>query len=418
MEPFYDVVIAGAGPAGCAAAAELSRAGHTALVLDRARFPRDKVCGDGLSGAALVTLDRLGLLPAVTALSPHPARRVIVSGPGGTVLAQSVPPAGPEVAHGVVVERRRVDDALFRAVSALPGVHAADGHGVLGLAHWQGRIHGVRVRTPEGGAALVRCRYVIGADGAHSRVARAVGLANRDPRHRCMAVRAYFTGVSGLSDAIEIHYEKAILPGYGWIFPLGPDTANVGAGILVSRAGRVHMGQLFERFLQSNPHAREKLKNATLVPGSLRAWPLPLGTAPGRRASGNVLLAGDAAGFVDPLTGEGIFHALHTGRAAARAVLRAGGPDRLLPAFEKELFRFRHNVRVLRFLAPRAYRFPRAGGRILSLPFINRPLTEGLARGMDTLRTLALFPGLALAALADPLLTQSEHGRCPEGLER
>ncbi|MFH2099205.1 MAG: geranylgeranyl reductase family protein [Pseudomonadota bacterium] len=327
MESCYDAIIVGAGPAGCAAAAELSRAGRSALLLDRARFPRDKVCGDGLSGAALVSLDRLGLLPAVMELSPQPARRVVVSGPNGRVLEHPVPRAAPGVPWGVVVERRRVDHALFRSVSGLPGVDAADGHALADLAIWQGRVHGVRVRTPGGAEAFVRCRTVIGADGAHSRVAKKLGLASRDPRHRGMAVRAYFTGVSGLSDAIEIHYEKAILPGYGWIFPTGPDTANVGAGYLVSRTGNVHLGRLFRLFLENNPQAAAKLAHARMEEGSLRAWPLPLGTAPGRRGTANALLAGDAAGFVDPLTGEGVWYALESGAMAARAVADALDQD-------------------------------------------------------------------------------------------
>ncbi|MBW1988820.1 MAG: geranylgeranyl reductase family protein [Deltaproteobacteria bacterium] len=346
MDEHYHVIISGAGPAGCAAAARLSAAGKRVLLADKARFPRDKVCGDGLSGAALEQLAGLGLLESVMAQNPHPSPRVVVRAPNGRVLDSPTPPTSPEIPHGCVLPRRKLDNALFESVSAMDGVTTAQGFAVDDLVLWNSRVHGIR-GTIDGKEVFVRCDYFIAADGAHSHAAKKLGLYASRRNHLCMGIRAYMEGIEGLDRGIEILYENKVLPGYGWVFPTGPDSANVGCGIHLKLAAGMNLKELFDTFVQQDP----RLRNAVLKKSTLRAWPIPLGSAPGRRASKNALVVGDAASFVDPLTGEGIYYALKSGRMAAEAICRtvaAGDPpaasSRRYEAAWRKAFRLREFV--------------------------------------------------------------------------
>jgi len=170
-------------------------------------------------------------------------------------------------------------------------------------------------------------RVIIGADGIYSPIAAHLTRANRLKSHQGFALRAYFSKVKGLGDSIELHYDDSVLPGYGWIFPVGEDRANVGVGLFTRFKDQRGLRELFERFVEQNPFASVKLKRAVMEPGTLKAWPLPLGSFPGKRGRGNVLLTGDAGSFVDPLNGEGIYYALKSGRYAAEAVARVTGQD-------------------------------------------------------------------------------------------
>jgi flavin-dependent dehydrogenase len=163
-------------------------------------------------------------------------------------------------------------------------------------------------------------KIIIGADGVHSTIAKILSLRNNNPKHRGLAMRAYFDNVENLNHEIEIHYEESILPGYAWIFPTGEHTANVGVGVLTRFADPTGIRDLFYRFLERNNQARIKLTNAQMIENSLRGCPLPIGSFPSERSYRNVLLIGDAASFVDSLTGEGIYYALRSGEYAAEAV--------------------------------------------------------------------------------------------------
>ena len=163
-------------------------------------------------------------------------------------------------------------------------------------------------------------KFIIGADGVHSTIAKILSLRNDNPKHRGIAMRAYFDNVENLNHEIEIHYEESILPGYAWIFPTSEHTANIGVGILTRFADSTGIRDLFYRFLERNNLARIKLANAQMIENSLRGCPLPIGSFPSERSYRNVLLVGDAASFVDSLTGEGIYYALRSGEYAAEAI--------------------------------------------------------------------------------------------------
>ena len=319
MEKRYSAIIVGAGPAGCSAAITLARMGYEVLLLDRARFPRDKTCGDGLGAGTLALLDRLGIMPALEARRPWRIDGIFLSAPDGREVLAPIPSVPGCRSFGYVLPRKELDLILWEQVKQYHNVESIEGCQVTGLIRKGKTIQGVEARI---GRETIHFHgsFVIAADGCHSVIARGLGLHNREKRHHSFAVRAYFEGVEEISSAIEIHYEEAVLPGYTWIFPTGEHSANVGAGIMNRFADQKGIKKLFDLFLSKNRFARRKLKGAAMVEGSLKGWPLPTGSFPAKRGRGNVLLAGDAGSFIDPMSGEGIYYALKSGELAASAV--------------------------------------------------------------------------------------------------
>ncbi|MBW1897783.1 MAG: geranylgeranyl reductase family protein [Deltaproteobacteria bacterium] len=315
MKETYDAIIVGAGPAGCSAATFIAGLGYDVLLVDRAKFPRDKVCGDGISATSIAVLDRMGVLKRIEDTNPQIYDGVTVSAPNSCIMMGKNPPVDGLTDYGYVIPRKEFDNTLLDFVREIPNVEVRERFHVKDLVREGGKICGIT-----GEEEKYRGRIIIGADGAHSVVARKLSLLNTDPRHKAFAMRAYFENVEGLTNSIEIHYEKSILPGYAWIFPTGKTTANVGIGVGTRFMEAKGIKNLFNIFLERNCFAREKLGNANMIENTLKGWPIPFGSLPSKRSRGNVLLIGDAASFVDTLTGEGIYYALRSGEYAARAV--------------------------------------------------------------------------------------------------
>jgi len=291
----YDVAVIGAGPAGSAAAiaARLSGAGRV-LLLDRAAFPRDKPCGDGIAAEALDVLDELGVAGVTDGYPAVPRLRLV--GPGGAAVARPLPRA----AHTVP---RRVFDARL--------VEAAVGSGAELRRHAVRRLRAVPdgVRIDDAYTA----RVVIGADGAGSTTRRMLGHPANPPGHLAIAIRGYAP-----SDGAEqvIVTTRARWPAYAWSFPIGDGTANVGYGEVL-RGVPLNRAYLLDRLHHLLPGA---------APAGLRAHHLPLSTRRPPPAGGRVLLAGDALSLINPFTGEGIFYAVLSGALAGAAA--AAGPQR------------------------------------------------------------------------------------------
>jgi len=329
----HDVAVVGAGPAGAAAAIELARSGLDVIVCDRATFPRDKCCGDGLTTGALRHLEHLGLSPAAVP-SWQAVGACFVRSPSGRVIELPF----PDGAQYAAVARRSELDAALLDVARAAGAVVREGHPVTAVS-WSASE--VTLAVSGGAAAPVSARYVIAADGAWSAVRKALGLAEPGYLGEWHAARQYLSAPAARD--MWVWFEPDLLPGYGWSFPLGGGVANVGFGALRRPGAPVPATAARFHRLLAEPHVAAALGDADAGASPLRAWPIPagLGATAVTGAGGRALFAGDAARAADPMTGEGIAQALETGVEAARAVVRAGPrrPAAAAAAYERELRR-------------------------------------------------------------------------------
>lgn len=316
----HDLVIVGAGPAGCAAALTARRHGLAPLVLDKATFPRDKTCGDGLTAGSLRLLEQLGLDVRGVAGDGgyrHVDDAVLVS-PSGRVVDLPLPRGVGE--YSGVVSRVALDAALVDLVRAA-GVELRTGAGVVAVEHsGPAGPQGVRLRLDDG--TIVAARHLIAADGHWSPVRRALRPDTPRDLGEWHAARQYFADAG--DDRLWVFFEPDLLPGYLWIFPTPGGGANVGYGVLRSqgRTGR-ELKALWPELLE-RPHIRRVLGPRARPLDTVRAWPIPTRYEPDALSDGPVLFTGDAARVVDPMTGEGIAQALETGMLAAEAVATGG----------------------------------------------------------------------------------------------
>jgi geranylgeranyl reductase family protein len=342
-DTLYDAVVVGAGPGGSCAASFLARDGHRVLIVDKARFPRPKPCGDAVSGKSLGVLRELGLQDRLEEHEHVVVESVTFSSPSGHVVNVPFPEHVDAhgrthtrrydyVAAGYVVRREVYDTMLFEHARSLEGVDALEEFETTGVVLKDGQACGIRGRDASGSERTVRARTVVGADGAISTVAKSVGAFERDPKHWASAYRSYFRDVAGLSSAIELHYIDDVLPGYFWIFPVDGGLANVGIGVLESevkkrgfwrRKREINMRRSMYQVIAEHPMFRERFAGATELIDTRRGWLLPMG---GKRRvvhGDGWLLIGDAAGLIDPFSGEGIGNAMVSGRLAAEVIHEA-----------------------------------------------------------------------------------------------
>ncbi|MFP5320233.1 MAG: geranylgeranyl reductase family protein [Acidimicrobiia bacterium] len=316
-----DVVVVGAGPAGSSAATSLARAGRDVVVVDKATFPRDKCCGDGLTALALRLAERLGLDPAAVP-SWTTIDRAIVSGPLGH--AEVFPlPSGPGT-HAAVARRSELDVALVD-LARQAGAKVLDGHALVGA-----RETDDRVVVDVAGVGPIQARYAVAADGMWSPTRRALGLATPGYRGEWHAFRAYFHDVSEAARRdLHVWFEADLLPGYAWSFPVGGPggdrVANFGFGI--QRGGKVAVGDMAEVWqrLLERPAIRAVLGDGAVPEARHTAWPIPARVHEAVRTARRTFFVGDAVAATDVMTGEGIGQAMLTGLLAAEAI-EATGP--------------------------------------------------------------------------------------------
>jgi menaquinone-9 beta-reductase len=311
-----DVLVVGAGPAGTAAAVTLQRAGRSVIVVDKARFPRDKCCGDGLTTLALRELDRLGLQPTSVA-GWYDVDAAYLRSPSGREVRVPLPSTGR---YAAVAPREQLDAALVGLARAT-GAEILDGHGFRAIDPSTSD----HVEVEVDGIGTVRTRYVVAADGMWSPVRKAVGATVPGYRGEWHAFRQYARNVTGpAARRLIVWFEPDLLPGYAWSFPLPGNRANIGFGVLRDDGRRVQdMADLW-RDLLARPHVVEALGTGFELEGRHTAWPIPARVDAIALTSGRVLFVGDAAAATDVMTGEGIGQALLTGRLAAEAIVSAG----------------------------------------------------------------------------------------------
>jgi len=309
-----DVVVVGAGPAGSAAAHYLAGAGFDVLLIDKAEFPRDKTCGDGLTPRALAVLDDMGLLEAVNRRG-YRVEALEMIAPGGGTADFSVPSFGQLPEYMLIIPRLILDD-LIRARAVETGAAFEGGVEVTDVRVEAGEVRVLGERRQE--QVAFKTRMAVVATGASLKLVKRIGLSPRRPL-TMLAARAYFEDLQDLAPAVQVHFDGVPLPGYGWVFPLSPSSANIGAGVIPPGAWRrphtVNSRRAFTMFTQS-PSLRTSLQASRQV-GPIKGYPIRIDFDRSPTHADRVLLAGEAAGLANPLTGEGIDFALESGRMAA-----------------------------------------------------------------------------------------------------
>ncbi len=326
MSAQLDVLIAGAGPAGASAALRLARAGLRVVAVDRARFPREKICSEYMSPEGVRHLAALGVLETVESAGGHPIMGTMVEAPRGSRLTGLFARAGttPFRAAGLSVPRRILDHALIEAARGA-GATIMEATTVQSVLRESDGVAGLSVRSDGGQTRELRARLTVGADGLHSLLARTIGRRRFGPLRRYAFV-AHADGVAGLSNTAEMHVSA---DGYVGINPLGGGLANVALVVPRERAAlaRGRPGSFFLEQLERFPGVRGRLRadsivREVLVTGPFAAWSRTVVTA-------GALLTGDAADFFDPFTGEGICAALRGAELleiTAREALARPGP--------------------------------------------------------------------------------------------
>jgi menaquinone-9 beta-reductase len=324
----FDAVIVGAGPAGSAAAIALAEAGRRVLLLDRHAFPRDKPCGDLIGARALAMAKQLGVRMSDVRGYRRLRGALITAAGGGLDLAPGSSLGRRLLARSDArVVPRSVFDHLLVEQAQRRGAVLRQGT-VREVGPWDGNSRVVRVVASEGNrsAEMVLARIVIVAGGYGCRVAADVAPRERDDGPaRGIAMRGYFRGVESPADRIVFSLDRWLLPGYGWIFPLPDGRANVGVGRLVrdGEDGQVDLGELWRRYTEDDRSPVAAWLRQAEPEGKPRSWPLDLGPRRRRLVSDGLLVAGEAAGLVGPLTGAGIAFALESGRLAGEIAATA-----------------------------------------------------------------------------------------------
>jgi geranylgeranyl reductase family protein len=336
-----DVIVVGAGPAGSTTAFYLAQAGLDVLLLEKARFPREKVCGDGLTPRAVKSLVSMGIdISEDNGWVRNRGLRVIGS---GKRMELDWPTLSSYPGYGLVRTRADFDETLARRAAAA-GAHLREGEAVTGpvLHERTGRITGVKTSERQ-----YQARCVIAADGNSSRLSVAMGLKKRDDRPLGVAVRTYYKSPRHKDDYLESWLDlwdgDRLLPGYGWIFGMGDGTSNVGLGLLNTSAAFANTDYraMLRKWLAAMPAEWGFTEENRTEP--IRGAALPMGFNRTPHYYRGLLLAGDAGGLVNPFNGEGIAYAMESGEIVARTVAqalamgRAAQTERVLASYPQAL---------------------------------------------------------------------------------
>jgi len=319
-----DIAIIGAGPAGVSTALFLAKAGIPHLLIDKADFPRDKICGDGLSGKVVGLFEELdpALLEQMSADPDHflPSWGVSFIAPNGKGIDLPFKKDMSNLEHAPGFVSCRVDfDAFFIKQINSKFTNLQLNTEVIKITRIQDGI--VLDLKQKDKTLSCHTKVVVGAEGTGSNVARQLARQKIKAQHLFAGLRAYYENVSGMhpQNFIELFFIKETLPGYLWIFPLPNNQANVGIGVLSKdvKEKNLNLKAVMEQALKNNPLLAKRFKNANLI-SNVSGWRLPLGSIKRPLSGERFLLTGDAAALIDPFTGEGIGNAILSGKFAAK----------------------------------------------------------------------------------------------------
>jgi geranylgeranyl reductase family protein len=337
------IVIIGAGPAGCATSLFLAKHKIPHTIIDKAVFPRDKVCGDALSGKTVYVLNQLD--PSIIPSFDEQKQQFIDSwgvkfvAPNGKAIdipfkqdmsKEQYPP-------GFISKRIDFDNELFKRLDRNYAT-VLDGTEVTEITR-NGDLFDVTISKNDSSQTLTNIKLLVGAEGDRSVVAKKLSPNKKENDHYCAGIRAYYEGVEGMhpQNFIELHFLPEMLPGYFWIFPLPNGMANIGAGMLSSEVSKrkVNLKADMLKAIENNPAISARFKNAKLQ-GKIQGWGLPLGSKKRPVSGAGFLLVGDAGSLIDPFTGEGIGNALYSGMMAANHIVEAVKQNRFDASFLKQ----------------------------------------------------------------------------------
>jgi len=381
-----DILIVGAGPAGCAAGTLLSRRGFRVTILEKRSPSHQKICGDLLGPRTRWLLHDLKIGWEEKGWGGYPIRAIQIFDERKRISWAPFCTRGLETPPAETLRRDRFDRAL-REKAEQAGCRIRYRACFRSILERQNGSLLCRVTEGEH-VRSIRTRMLLGADGAASTVAGSASLRIRNTRKRILAARAYFQNVEGLRDSIELYFMPEFFPGYAWVIPLGPRLANVGLGLRADACVRKGIRPLaaLERFSRGHPALSRRMRQAE-PEGAARGWTIGTYQRNVKRSASHLLLLGDAGHFTDPLSGEGIYGALKSAVLAVPWVCRAfelgDFSGAFLSGFDREAERhFRHEYRY--------------GGFLASLPS-DHPALEPLVRwGLNRVGKNALLdPGYA-----------------------
>jgi geranylgeranyl reductase family protein len=310
MAPEFDVIISGAGPAGCTAALALGPSGLRIAIIEKELFPREKICGDGIPAYVPKVLDSINpeykkAFEALPGKAEVDICRVI--SPAYRILDLKFSE------YGFICKRSVFDSFLFGLVNRLSNITIFQDTRVQDVVIGD---HEVSVITDKEG--ILKAKIIIGCDGATSITKRKLTSRGINPRYCSNAVRAYFRDVGGIPPrTLELHFIRELLPGYLWIFPMQDNRSNVGLGIpsAVAAKKKISLQKMLPSIIEKDPILRDRFKNAEMI-GETGNYILPLGSRRASISGNRFMLCGDAASLINPASGAGIGQAMQSGRYA------------------------------------------------------------------------------------------------------
>ena len=381
------VLVVGAGPSGTSCAARLHSLGHEVTVIDKAVFPRDKCCGDGLTTNALRVLESLNF-DSTRVPDWQVCHSVEMRSPNGRDIALALPDQSGT--YAAIAPRSQLDHALVEHCRDL-GITVHEGTPFIDIVSHD--ADGIAVEVE--GLGTVHVDYVVAADGMWSPVRKALGLSTPGYLGEWHAFRQYIDNVHGTANnTLHIWFDDDLLPGYAWSFPLPNNRVNFGFGILRTEERTTKFMNDLWRDLLTRPHIVEALGPNCVPHDRHTAWPIPARIDSAVHSSGRVLFVGDAVCATDTLTGEGIGQALETGIAAAHAIDHGAHPAEVRRNYSHELNSLLLADHRMSVVLSRLLTSPRIARAVLRLVDTNDWTRRNFVRWMfeDEPRAIALTP--------------------------